>query len=115
MVAVYHPKPPARVNDASSIRRIGAGLGYRGELAVDADWSELKRLLGADDDGRATSVSVLVDGAGVIRFVHPGPVLFPSEDPAHRRENADFQALEQAVRTLVSGDSGRSPDRLPSS
>ena len=46
-------------------------------------------------------MSLLVDGDGVIRFVHPGPVFFPSEDPNSARENDDYRLLRQAIEALV--------------
>ena len=100
IVAVYHPKPPRSV-DVDSVEREAARLGFHGPVAVDADWSELRRAY-LDKVGRgATSVTLLVDDRGVIRFVHPGPVLFASGDPAHEQENADYKLLEEAVRVLL--------------
>ena len=75
--------------------------GFHGPIAVDRDWSELERVYHGLKGRRATSASFLVDGTGVIRFVHPGPVLFPSDDPQHARENADYQALEKAIQALL--------------
>ena len=100
VVGVYHPKPP-RVVDDGEIRATAVRLGYGGAIAVDEDWSELDELYLSKGRRRATSVSFLVDADGVIRFVHPGPIYFPSEDPRNSRENADYQLLEKAIRTLV--------------
>jgi len=101
VVGVYHPKPPRDI-DRNEVRTSAAGLGFRGVLAVDQDWSELERFYLQPGKRRpATSMAVLVDRQGVIRFVHPGPVLFPSDDPAHERENADYALLEQAVRAVL--------------
>jgi thiol-disulfide isomerase/thioredoxin len=105
VVAVYHPKPPRNV-DAADVEAAAKRLGFDGVLAVDADWSELRRLCGGTMKGRtATSMSFLVDGQGVLRFVHPGPVLFPSSDKEHARENADYELLERAIVTLLEGSS----------
>jgi thiol-disulfide isomerase/thioredoxin len=100
VVAVYHPKPVRDVED-ETVRAAAAGMGYGGVVAVDADWSELKRLW--LDAGRrpATSVTVLADADGVIRFVHPGPALFPSDEPDDADENGAFIELERAVGELL--------------
>jgi thiol-disulfide isomerase/thioredoxin len=101
VVGVYHPKPPRDV-ERDAVRDAASKLGFRGVLAVDRDWSELKRFYLRPGTRRpATSMSVLVDRQGVIRFVHPGPVLFPSDDQRHERENADYALLEQAVRAVL--------------
>ena len=79
-------------------------FGYYGELAVDADWSELRKAYLSSGRRRTTSVTFLVDKDGVIRFLHPGPVLFPSEDPQYKVENDDYQLLKQAIEALIRSD-----------
>jgi len=119
VVAVYHPKPPAPTPD-DIILENARYLGYYGQIAVDEDWSALD--LAFPPEGRAaTSVSLLVDADGVIRFVHPGPVYFPSAEPAYVRENADFRLLDKAVRMVLAegeadpaqGESGTTPESDP--
>ena len=100
VVAVYHPKPPRDVDD-EEIVRYAESLGYEGPIALDRDWSVLRKAYLDKRRRGATSVSFLVDAKGVVRFVHPGPVLFPSDDPEHARENEDYVLLERAVRVLT--------------
>jgi thiol-disulfide isomerase/thioredoxin len=100
VVAVYHPKPPREVSD-ETIRKSAKAIGFEGPLAMDKDWSELKRLYLSTGDRGATSASFLVDHKGVIRFVHPGPDLFPSDKPGDARQDEDFRALETAVQVLL--------------
>ena len=100
VVAVYHPKPPRDVSDAD-IREAAKRMGYGGVIALDQDWSELKKFYLDTGDRPATSASFLVDREGVIRHVHPGPRFFPSEDPASAKEDADYRRLEGAVRQLL--------------
>jgi thiol-disulfide isomerase/thioredoxin len=100
VVAVYHPKPPREVSD-EGIRAAAKAIGFEGPLAMDKDWSELKRLYLSTGDRGATSASFLVDHKGVIRFVHPGPDLFPSDKPKHARQDDDFRALEGAIQVLL--------------
>lgn len=104
VVAVYHPKPVREVAD-EKIRQSAADIGYRGAIAVDADWSELKRLWLDAGERPATSVTVLADRDGVIRFVHPGPTIFPSDDSDHAGENRSFQELDGMIgETLAPAD-----------
>ena len=100
VVAVYHPKPVRKVSDAD-IRAAAEEMGYEGAIAVDEDWSELRRAWLNAGKRRATSVTFLVDGKGVIRFVHPGPAFFPSEDPGDAEEARSFAALDRAISELV--------------
>jgi len=76
-------------------------IGYRGAIAIDADWAQLKRLWLSTGRRDATSVSFLVDRERVIRFVHPGVEYFPSEDPQEKQQDEDFRLLEKAIRALL--------------
>jgi thiol-disulfide isomerase/thioredoxin len=100
IVAAYHPKPPRDVADEDVIAA-ARRFGYGGPIAVDDDWSALNKAYLSTGRRRATSVSLLVDGDGVIRFVHPGPVFFPSDDPEYARQDADYRLLRQAIEALV--------------
>ena len=111
VVGVYHPKPPRAVDDAS-VLATARRLGYRGVIAVDERWSMLDELYLSTGDRRATSASFLVDAKGTIRFVHPGPVFFPSDDPESARENNDYELLERAIRVLLDAD--RQPQKKES-
>ena len=102
VVAVYHPKPPRPVRDGD-VAAAAEALGYRGPVAIDLDWSELKKFYLDTGDRPATSASFLVDRDGVIRFVHPGPRFYPSADPGEATEDADYRRVEAAVRRLLGG------------
>ena len=100
VVAVYHPKPVRAVNDAD-VRAAAERIGYRGAVALDVDWSELKKFYLDRGNRPATSASFLVDRQGVIRFVHPGPRFYPTDDPDETQENADYARVEEAIMSLV--------------
>lgn len=97
VVAVYHPKPPREVSDAF-VRRAAEAIGYEGELAIDRDWSNFRRVTRQWQIRRATSISFLVDHEGVIRFVHPGPDFYPArEADAGANDGADDGADDRGV------------------
>jgi thiol-disulfide isomerase/thioredoxin len=98
IVAVYHPKPPRAVPDAL-ILDAAKDIGYRGAIAVDVDWSAQKKLY--PNNSGATSISVLVDKEGVIRFVHPGPDYFPSDQKDQSRQDSDYHLMQQAIEALL--------------
>ncbi len=100
IVGVYHPKPPRTVDDLA-VRTMARQFGYGGVIAVDEDWSALNALYLSTGERRATSATFLVDADGVIRFVHPGPVFFPSDDPDFAVENDDYQKLKNAIAAVL--------------
>ncbi|MEE9212774.1 MAG: TlpA disulfide reductase family protein [Phycisphaeraceae bacterium] len=99
-ICVYHPKPPRSVDD-ETIAEVAGDFGYAGPIAVDEDWSQLIHAYLADGRRQATSVSILVDTTGIIRYIHPGPVFFGSDDPEHKQENEDYLALDTAISVLL--------------
>jgi len=99
-VAVYHAKPPRPVDDADVLEKAKA-FGYKGIVAKDANWAVLKREYLLEKRRSATSVAFILDGEGVVRFVHPGPAFWPSDDPGDGAVDQDYREVEEAVQALV--------------
>ncbi|MCI0363503.1 MAG: redoxin family protein [Phycisphaerales bacterium] len=108
VVGVYHPKPPRAVEDAD-IRSVATAHGYHGEIAVDEEWSVLREAYLRWADRSATSISMLVDAQGVIRFVHPGPEFFESGDPTSSRQSEDYRMIERAIQQLLDAKASTQP------
>ena len=101
VVGVYHPKPPSKQITKQEVLKGAAARQFKGEVVLDRDWSQLQSWWLGTGERSATSVSILVDDEGVVRFVHPGPVLFPSDEKQFAQENRDFQLLDQAIDVLL--------------
>ncbi len=97
VVGMYHPKPSREVTDAE-VRSLAGKVPFGGALAVDPEWSKLEELWARGAPRMATSISVLVDRAGKIVWVHPGPRLHPSDAPEHRAAARAFTDLEELLR-----------------
>jgi PhoPQ-activated pathogenicity-related protein len=100
VVAVYHPKPPHEVSDAA-IAAAAIERGYHGVVAVDPKWEALKTAWLKDGRRAATSVSFLVDRNGIIRFVHPGVMYFPSSKREDAEPNSDYELINRAIAALL--------------
>jgi hypothetical protein len=76
-------------------------------VAVDQGWKLLNALRKRGLPPRYTSVSVLVDKRGMIRWVHAGPLLHENSGGKHAKAAADlselsrFLATERARRSAV--------------
>jgi len=101
VVGVYHPKPPSKTITEEEVLDGAKSRQFGGEVVIDEDWSQLKTWWLGTGDRQATSVSILVDEEGVVRFVHPGPVLFPSDEKQFAQENRDFELLDRAIHALL--------------
>ena len=91
MVAVYHPKG-ARLGDAQA-KAYAQRLGFDGTLAFDDAWTKYKELRDRGGLRPATSISVLVDADGIVRWVHPGPRIRPG--------SAELATLDAVVDGLL--------------
>jgi len=97
VVGIYLPKEKGDSVDDEAVRKAAHELGLEAELAVDRDWSALRRLWEHGGRRFSVSVSLLVDRQGVVRAVHRGGYL-TEERPASREETRGFrQAMEHAL------------------
>lgn len=99
-VGVYHPKPPRPVSDAAVVEAARV-RGYTGPVAIDPDWAMLEALWLNGPRRAATSAAFLLDAQGRVRFVHPGPEFFFSDEPDDAAADADARALRQAIEALL--------------
>ena len=99
-VCVYHPKPPRHVAN-EDIVRAAANFGYTGPLALDADWQTLEEFYLSERPWSSTSVSFLLDREGKVRFVHPGPALYPTSNPRDSEINREFENTKKAIEALL--------------
>ena len=100
VVGLYTPKPRPRPTTVEEVRGYVEAYGFRFPVAVDDDWSALKRLwLDRVPSASYTSASLLMDRDGIVRHVHPGGVYArESKDPQARR---DYDALREAIVRLL--------------
>jgi thiol-disulfide isomerase/thioredoxin len=100
VVGMYTPKPRPRPTSVETVRREVEGYGFRFPVAVDDDWTSLRRLwLDRVPAADFTSASLLIDQEGVVRHVHPGGLYaMDAEDPRARR---GYEELRTAILRLL--------------
>jgi peroxiredoxin len=76
-------------------------LGLTFPVAADNTWSTVQAYGVGTHFQRFTSISVLIDADGVIRFVHDGGEYHPGGGPEHRECNAAYATLEAAIAGLL--------------
>jgi peroxiredoxin len=103
VLGIYHPKPPgdwsmAKFEEATKEKN------FNFPVALDADWSALKRWW-LNQDRDFTSVSFLVDRGGVIRYVHPGGEFHEGNQggtATHEACQRDYRAIEAKIVSELS-------------
>jgi hypothetical protein len=109
VIAAYHNKSAVELTQ-HEIANAARERGYDGRIALDRDWKALNVAWPAELRS-ATSVTLLVDAQGTVRFTHPGPEFHRSTEAAHARCAADFADLERAIEFVLAEDANRSAER----
>ena len=89
VVGIHHPKSPES-HDPKVIEKAAKELGFAFPIATDPEWTTVKAYGVGTTFRNFTSVSFLIDRAGVIRWVHDGGTL---DEPARASLEAAIEGL----------------------
>jgi thiol-disulfide isomerase/thioredoxin len=97
VVAVLLPKKGSAIPSDARVRSIALDMGWKATLAVDDDWSALRRVWAGSGPRYAVSVGLLVDRDGIVRAVHHGGYLSETDPRGHAETRSFRKALEQVL------------------
>jgi len=102
VIGIFHPKPAGDWS-LERMRMASDRLGFTFPLALDGDWSALRRWWPDLERRGWTSVSFVVDKKGVIRYVHPGGEFHEDRagEEGHARCERDYKEIEQVISRLL--------------
>ncbi len=92
VLGFYHHKSPAPLT-AAHVKEQVRQLNLEFPVAIDREWSTLRRWWLDKHDRGWTSVSILLDRRGIVRHVHPGGAFFKGE--------TGYEALEKKIEALL--------------
>ena len=92
VIGMYHHKAETPL-DPVEVEGWVKHFGYRFPVAIDKDWTTLRRWWLDGHDRSYTSVSFLIDKAGVVRRVHLGGLIAPEGD--------DINAIRADIERLL--------------
>ena len=100
VIGMYHPKPPGPRRQ-QALEKAVKRLGFEFPIALDMDWSRLRRYWLANSRHRWTSVSFLIDKRGKIRYIHPGGEYYKGEDETQTEAQRDYDELKGLIEKLI--------------
>jgi peroxiredoxin len=100
VIGIFHPKPPGDWN-VERMRAASERLGFAFPVALDAEWTALRRWWPDPEVRGWTSVSFVIDKKGVIRYVHPGGEFHESGEESHERCNRDYKDVDRMIARLL--------------
>jgi peroxiredoxin len=102
VMGIFHPKPPGKWS-MEQVRRAAEEKHFKFPIAVDGDWSALKRWW-LTQDRDFTSVSFLVDQEGIIRYIHPGGEFHEGQQggtSTHEACNREIRFIQTEIVKLL--------------
>jgi peroxiredoxin len=100
VVAIHHPKSED-ARDPAVVRAAMREYAFRFPVGIDQDWNTVRAYGVGTHFRRYTSVSILIDRHGVIRFVHDGGKFHRGGGKGHERCNRSFEALREAIEKVL--------------
>ena len=100
VIGMYHPKPPGPRRQ-KALEKAVKRLGFEFPIALDMDWSRLRRYWLSNSRQRWTSVSFLIDKRGKIRYIHPGGEYYKGEDETRTDAERDYDELKGMIEKLI--------------
>jgi peroxiredoxin len=99
IVGMYHHHKSALPVEEEARRTVGL-YGFEFPVAIDASWQTIKRWWLDRHPGTPTSISVLVDRTGVVRYVHEGGLVAPDSCESSLLRSRIQQLLATFPRSL---------------
>jgi thiol-disulfide isomerase/thioredoxin len=106
VVGMYHPKPP-RDESPQAVARAARRLGFEFPVALDNDWSALRRWWLSTGDRAFTSATFLIDRQGILRAIHPGGEFHPDGGAGHEPCRRDYAVLQREIERLLGNEEVR--------
>jgi thiol-disulfide isomerase/thioredoxin len=102
VIGIFHPKPAGDWS-VERMRLASDGLGFSFPVALDPDWSALRRWWPDLEKRGWTSVSFVVDKKGIIRYVHPGGEFHQNRigEDGHAGCDRDYKEIERVIDNLL--------------
>lgn len=96
VIGMYTPKPRPRAVTLDEVRGYVKAYGFTFPVAIDADWSALRRLwLDRVPGAEFTSASLLIDRHGILHHVQRGGVY--AKDATDAQARRDYEEMRNAI------------------
>ena len=92
VIGIYHHKSDQPLKSEDVVKQ-AEKLGFKFPVAIDPEWQTLKKWWIQAGDRNFTSVSFLIDRAGLIQHIHPGG--------QYPKESKDYAAMKTKIEELL--------------
>jgi thiol-disulfide isomerase/thioredoxin len=99
VVGIHHPKSE-QAKDPEVVAAAARAFGFGFPIGMDDEWQTVRAYGIGTTFKRFTSVSLLIDQQGIIRFVHDGGEFHAGGGAGHEACNAAFDSLVAVIETL---------------
>jgi peroxiredoxin len=100
VIGMYTPKPRPRKVTVDEVRGYVTSYRFTFPVAIDADWSALRKLwLDRVPGAEFTSATLLIDRHGILRHVQKGGAY--GKDAKDPQARADYHEMREAIVALL--------------
>jgi len=102
VIGIHHPHGVScSLESPEKVDVVMHQWGMKFPVALDNDWKTINRYWTGKSARAYTSSSVLIDRAGVIRWVHPGGLLALPASLGGEGDSPAFESLQQAIDVVL--------------
>lgn len=101
VIGAFHGKPDSSAPDIRKPLAVARSWHVTFPIALDRQWKTLRRWWLDGHHRHATSVTFVIGKDGRVVHIHPGPVFYPTDNPAEKGMDEDYQAVKKAVLAAV--------------
>ena len=100
VIGIHHPKS-ADAHDRKKAAQVAREMGMKFPIAHDDDWKNVRAYGVGTHFQNFTSISILIDRDGVIRWVHDGGEFHRGGGADHRECNAVYDSAVAAIEKAL--------------
>lgn len=112
VLGIYHVKPINREVSTEEIREFAREKNFYFPIGIDKNWINLNKYWNNCDKHEFTSISILLDKSGKIRYIHPGGSYQNEKQNEKQNETAsttqkelesfrDYRTIDSLIRVLI--------------
>lgn len=101
VIGLYHPKPLPKQCDIEEIREFAMEKEFQFPIAIDNQWTNLKKFKGELNPENFTSLSFLIGKDSKIIYIHPGGEYHETLEKGHENCVRDYYEIQQRIQLAI--------------
>lgn len=101
ILGFYHVKPKERIVESADVIEFSEDKGFKFPIGIDKDWINLRKYWCDCHNYDFTSISILLDKTGRIRYIHPGGEYHKDYEKGHDQCVNAYYRIDSLIKQLI--------------